>query len=90
MVEEFENADMNTLGWKRELEADLKIAKDILEEMSWVEPKDDAKLNKLKELIANKIQNPINAGNKKIIIFTAFADTAHYLYKNLAEYNKVL
>lgn len=83
-------ADMNTLGWKRELEADLKIAKDILEEMSWVEPKDDAKLNKLKELIANKIQNPINAGNKKIIIFTAFADTAHYLYKNLAEYNKVL
>jgi len=51
---------MNTLGWKQDLEKDLRIAEDILEEMSWVKPEDDSKLNDLKELIKNKIENPIN------------------------------
>lgn len=83
-------ADMNTLGWKQDLKHDLNIVVDILAEMECIEPKDDEKLNKLKEIIAEKLANPINKNNKKIIIFTAFADTANYLYKNLAEYNKAL
>ncbi|MCD8439953.1 helicase-related protein [Tenacibaculum finnmarkense] len=77
-------ADMNTSGWKEDLKQDLYIAQDILEEMNWVTPKEDAKLNDLKKCITNKIENPINKGNKKIIIFTAFADTANYLYKQIA------
>lgn len=79
-------ADMNTSGWKQDLEADLFIARDILEEMNWVTPKEDAKLNDLKNCITQKIEKPINAGNKKIIIFTAFADTANYLYKQISKW----
>ena len=48
----------------------------------------DEKLSVLKELIENKISNPINPGNKKILIFSAFADTAEYLYDNLAPFLK--
>lgn len=79
-------ADMNTSGWKQDLEQDLFIAQDILEEMNWVTPKEDAKLKDLKDCITKKIENPINAGNKKIIIFTAFADTANYLYKHISKW----
>jgi hypothetical protein len=38
----------------------------------------------LREVIAEKVDNPINAGNRKVIVFTAFADTAEYLYRELA------
>src|SRR5690606_37781013 len=49
---------------------------------------EDLKLNKLKALIKDKVENPRNPGNKKIIVFTAFADTANYLYANLKGYLK--
>ncbi len=81
-------ADMNTTWWKAELERDLRVAGDILEEMSWVTPEHDSKLNKLQDLIKNKVEKPINPRNKKVIIFTAFADTANYLYKHLSKHNK--
>lgn len=79
-------ADMNTSGWKEDLKQDLFIAQDILEEMNRVTAKEDAKLNDLKNCITHKIENPINAGNKKIIIFTASADTANYLYKYISKW----
>jgi ERCC4-related helicase len=44
------------------------------------------KLIELRTLIENKIQNPINPENRKVVVFTAFADTARYLYENLADY----
>jgi SNF2 family DNA or RNA helicase len=69
-------ADMNTLGWKQDLQKDLAIAKAILVEMERVTPEHDSKLNDLKDLIADKLENPVNPGNKKLLIFTAFADTA--------------
>ncbi len=75
-------ADMNTTGWKEDLRADLAVAKAILKEMNRVTPEHDQKLQDLKQYIKNKIEFPINAGNKKVLIFTAFADTANYLYKN--------
>ncbi len=81
--------DMNTSGWKIDLQSDLEIAKAILQEMERVTPEHDSKLDDLKEKIAYKISNPINEGNKKILIFSAFADTVNYLYENLAEYLKV-
>lgn len=50
-----------------------------------ITPQYDSKLENLKELIAEKIENPINDGNKKILIFSAFADTAEYLYENIGK-----
>ncbi|BFT94448.1 MAG: helicase-related protein [Minisyncoccus archaeiphilus] len=81
-------ADMNTSGWKEDLKSDLVVAKSILIEMQRVTPEHDQKLNDLKMFIKNKIDNPINSGNKKILIFTAFADTANYLYNQIIDYNK--
>jgi len=80
--------DMNTSGWKQDLEADVFIAKAIYTEMKKVTPQHDTKLQDLKLFIAEKIKNPVNAGNKKVLIFSAFADTVNYLYHNLADHNK--
>ncbi len=65
----------------------LKKDKDQLQSLYWaaqsVKPEKDAKLQRLIQIIKNKVQYPINDLNKKIVIFTAFADTASYLYENL-------
>jgi SNF2 family DNA or RNA helicase len=76
-------ADMDLPSWKREMEADLAIISGLVEEMNKVGPADDAKLQHLKKHLREKIENPINPGNRKVLIFTAFADTANYLYENL-------
>jgi ERCC4-related helicase len=80
--------DMNTTGWKTDLEADLKIVNQLLVEINKVSPEHDKKLQDLKKFIEKKLQNPINSNNKKVLIFSAFADTVNYLYDNLAQYNK--
>jgi hypothetical protein len=79
---------MNTSGWKQDLQADALIAKFICNEMEKVTPEHDTKLRDLKEFIKKKLESPINPGNRKILIFSAFADTVNYLYQNLADYNK--
>ncbi|QWD20224.1 DEAD/DEAH box helicase family protein [Polynucleobacter paneuropaeus] len=76
--------DMNLPGWKADLDADLYLINDLLADMAKVTPDYDSKLQHLKGVIQNKLANPINPGNKKILIFTAFSDTANYLYENLA------
>lgn len=76
--------DMDLLSWERDLRGDLALVKGLLEEIAPVTPEEDAKLQHLKEHVLKKIRNPINAGNKKVLIFTAFADTANYLYEQLA------
>ena len=78
-------ADMDLPSWSHELRTDLEIIDELLQSMQKITPEADAKLQHLKKLIADKISNPINEGNKKVLIFTAFADTANYLYANLAE-----
>lgn len=82
--------DMNTLWWKKDLEQDLQIAQHILHDMTAITPTHDAKLADLKTMIADKQRHPINPGNKKVLIFSAFADTANYLYDQLKDYNKTL
>jgi hypothetical protein len=77
-------ADMDLDSWSRDLNADLAVIDHLLSEMTKVTPQDDAKLQHLKECINNKMSSPINVGNKKVLLFTAFADTADYLYDNLA------
>ena len=79
-------ADMDLPSWEYALEADLTILSRLLDDMIKVVPEDDAKLQHLKSHIAHKIDAPINPGNRKVLIFTAFADTATYLYDNIAPY----
>ena len=78
-------ADMDLPSWENDLSADLCVIDGLLSSMNKIKPEDDAKLQHLQELILEKIENPINSDNKKILLFTAFADTASYLYDNLAE-----
>lgn len=80
--------DMDLDSWTFDLRNDLEIFTELLGEMQKITPPDDAKLQHLKELIAGKQKDPINPGNKKVLIFTAFSDTAGYLYDNLAPYIK--
>ena len=77
-------ADMDLLSWERDLQADMQRIDELLTSMKRIGPEDDAKLQHLKALVREKMDNPINPGNRKVLIFTAFADTAHYLYENLA------
>ena len=77
--------DMDLIKWKQNLLLDKDKLETILLEAMEVDPTRDEKLSDLKILIKQKLENPINENNKKIIIFTAFADTAKYLYKNIAQ-----
>ena len=78
-------ADMDLLSWKRDLKKDLETLEILHDIMAFVTPDKDLKLQKLIEVIDNKIKNPINPGNKKILVFSAFADTTNYLYENLSK-----
>ena len=75
--------DLDALKLKEDLYEDRKILEELLYQSIDVTPNKDAKLIDLKKQITNKINNPINDNNKKIIIFTSFSDTAEYLYKNI-------
>ena len=77
-------ADMDLPSWEFDLKADVKVISELLNVMEKILPKDDEKLLSLHQHITNKIANPINPGNNKILIFTAFADTADYLYAYLS------
>jgi hypothetical protein len=77
--------DMDIHSWKHELEVDLTIIDNLLKNMYEISSKHDYKLQHLKSLISTKIENPLNDGNKKVLIFTAFADTAKYLYDEIAQ-----
>ncbi|MBE5851151.1 MAG: ATP-dependent helicase [Lachnospiraceae bacterium] len=81
-------ADMDYPSWKKELIKDKDIFALLLVMIADITPEHDSKLNELKSVIDEKITNPINVGNKKIIIFTAFADTAEYLFDNISKYVK--
>ena len=76
--------DVDRIRWKQELEEDEELLVKLLREAREIEPQRDEKLHSLKQLIAAKSAKPINDGNYKVIVFTAFADTANYLYKNIA------
>ena len=81
-------SDMDKVRFKADLEYDLSILHRIAASIKRVSPGRDEKIGELKRIIANKIINPINKDNKKVIVFTAFADTAFYLYECLAKWAK--
>ncbi|MGZ1173717.1 C-terminal helicase domain-containing protein [Lactobacillus delbrueckii subsp. bulgaricus] len=76
--------DMDYLSWQREIKADVDVLETLIHMTEDISPEYDFKLNQLFEVIRNKEEHPINPGNKKILIFTAFANTAEYLYENIA------
>ena len=80
--------DMDYVIWLQELEHDVKTLGDLEQKMAVITPERDEKLQTLCKLIAHKIEHPINANNKKILIFTAFADTADYLYQHVSRFIK--
>ena len=82
----FDLADLDLDDWLENLRKDKEALIDLYNNAVAVTPDRDAKLKDLKKLIADKAQQPLNNGNKKVIVFTAFADTAQYLYKYLKEW----
>lgn len=81
-------ADMDYVSWKRELEKDAENLELLSLMNADITPEHDTKLQTLLDLIRKKIEQPINPGNRKIIIFTAFSDTADYLYANVSKFAK--
>jgi SNF2 family DNA or RNA helicase len=76
-------ADMDIESWQHDLTHDAAVIAELLSGVSVVTPQRDLKLQALKQLIQGKIARPINTGNRKVLIFSAFADTASYLYREL-------
>lgn len=84
----FSLADLKLDEWEKDLISDKKNLAELKNNAKAVDAERDAKLQKLKNLIEEKVQNPVNVRNKKVLIFTAFADTAEYLYKNIQPWAK--
>ena len=76
--------DIDYVSWRIQLEKDKTILNELLGMIAPVADEHDLKLQELIAVLQDKINNPINDGNKKVLIFTAFADTADYLYGELA------
>ena len=81
-------ADMDYVSWKRELEKDAENLELLSLMIADITPEHDTKLQTLFDLICKKIEHSLNPGNRKIIIFTAFSDTADYLYANVSKFAK--
>ena len=81
-------ADMDYVSWLGELERDAENLELLSLMIADITPEHDTKLQTLLDLIKKKIERPINPGNKKIIIFTAFSDTADYLFANIGKFAK--
>ena len=81
-------ADMDYISWRQELQKDAETLELLTAMVKDITPKYDTKLQTLLKLISDKIENPINTDNKKILIFSAFADTTEYLYREISVYVK--
>ncbi|MGN0048768.1 MAG: helicase-related protein [Bacteroides sp.] len=77
--------DLDYISWRKFLEEDLENLNLLLLMLTDITPEHDSKLQQLKSDLQDKLTHPINEGNKKVIIFTAFSDTAEYLYDCLAK-----
>lgn len=78
-------SDLDSISWKRDLEKDKETLGLLLEMLKDITPEHDSKLLQLIDDLREKFSSPINGDNKKVLIFTAFSDTAQYIYDNLSE-----
>lgn len=83
---QYDLRDLDWKSWERDVRDDAQTVEGLLAMIDGIDAAHDAKLLDLKDLIAQKVASPINPGNKKVIIFTAFADTANYLYEQIAPF----
>ena len=77
--------DMDYISWQKEIAEDLEIIMLLLKMLESITPEHDSKLQQLISDLREKFSHPINGDNKKVLIFTAFSDTALYIYDCLAE-----
>ena len=80
--------DMDYKSWRKVLQQDADNLELLILMVADITPEHDTKLQTLLRLLDDKMAHPINPGNKKVIIFTAFSDTAGYLYEHVSEYMK--
>ena len=80
--------DMDYKSWRKALQQDADNLELLILMVADITPEHDTKLQTLFRLLDDKMAHPINPGNKKVIIFTAFSDTACYLYEHVSEYMK--
>ena len=80
--------DVDLVRWRQDLIEDRNRLDTLLSSATQILPARDKKLEDLRAVIEGKLLSPTNPGNRKIIIFTAFADTAQYLYSELAGWMK--
>lgn len=80
--------DMDYKSWRKALQQDTDNLELLILMVADITPEHDTKLQTLFRLLDDKMAHPINPGNKKVIIFTAFSDTADYLYEHVSEYMK--
>lgn len=83
-----ELADMDWKSWRNELQQDADVLELLTLMVADITPEHDTKLQELLRLLDEKITNPINPNNKKVLIFSAFSDTAEYLYDHVSMYMK--
>lgn len=81
-------ADMDYKTWRADLTSDIEVLDDLMNMLNVITPEYDGKLQSLLKIISDKIENPINSNNKKVLIFSAFSDTAEYLYEHVGTYIK--
>lgn len=79
-------SDMDYTSWRRDLAKDKETIELLTVMVADITPEHDSKLQELFRVLSNKIEHPINDNNRKVIIFTAFSDTAEYLYENVSRY----
>lgn len=80
--------DMDYVTWRDSLQQDSEVLELLTLMVADITPEHDTKLQTLLALISEKIERPINADNKKVLVFSAFSDTAEYLYQNVSGYIK--
>lgn len=78
--------DMDYLTWQRDLQTDFETLQLLLGMVSDITPGHDSKLQTLLQTLAEKQREPLNKDNRKVLIFTAFSDTAQYLYEQVGAY----
>jgi len=78
--------DVDLIRWKQDLQYDKEILVQLFMQAGRVTPNRDKKLLRLQEEIKSKVLKPMNGDNKKILVFTAYADTAQYLYENISKW----
>jgi len=81
-------ADMDYKTWRDELQRDADTLELLTLMIADITPEHDLKLQTLLHLLDDKMRHPINEGNKKVLIFSAFSDTAEYLYDQISSYMK--